>query len=47
LKLEVLMCFGELFLQCGSTSLKHLKRVADLLLISCEGVIHLNDQNYA
>ena len=41
------MCIGELFLQCGDFCVKHLKRVMDLLLISCEGVLAIADMNYA
>ena len=41
------MCFGELFLQCRRACLPHLQRVVDLLLISCDCVMHLSDQNYA
>jgi hypothetical protein len=41
------MCFGELFLQCGEACRNHTKRIADILLLSCDGVLKLNDQNYA
>ena len=41
------MCFGELFLQCGEACRAHTKRIADILLLSCDGVLKLNDQNYA
>lgn len=41
------MCIGELFLQCGDICLKHIKRVMDLLVISCEGVLTIPDLNYA
>jgi hypothetical protein len=41
------MCLGELFLHCGAHSSRHLKRVLDLLLLSCEGVLTLHDLNYA
>ena len=41
------MCVGEIFLQCGDVVFSQLKRVMDIILISCEGVVHLKDQNYA
>ena len=41
------MCVGEMFLQCGEVSFKHLKRVMDIILLSCEGVVQLKDQFYA
>lgn len=41
------MCLGEIFLQCGDFCLRHLQRVMDLLLISCEGVLTVGDLNYA
>lgn len=41
------MCIGELFLQCGDFCVKHLKRVTDLILMSCEGVLSIPDINYA
>lgn len=47
LKLDVLMCIGEIFLHCGNLCLKHLKKVMDLLLISCQGVLTITDLNYA
>lgn len=47
LKLDVLMCIGEIFLHCGNSCLKHIQKVMDLLLISCEGVLAISDLNYA
>jgi hypothetical protein len=41
------MCVGEMFLQCGEVCEKHLKRVMDLLLVSCQGVLAITDLNYA
>ena len=43
----MLMCLGELFLQCGDFCFKHLKRVMDLIFISCQGVFSIADINYA
>jgi hypothetical protein len=47
LRLDVLMCVGELFLQCGDFCYKHLKRVMDILFLSCEGCFSIADLNYA
>lgn len=47
MKLDVLMCLGELFLQCGDYCFKHLKKVMDLIFISCQGVFSISDINYA
>ena len=47
MKLDVLMCIGEQFLQCGEACLKHLSRSMDVILLSCQGVVHLRDHNYA
>lgn len=41
------MCIGELFLQCGDFCGKHLKRVMNILHLSCEGVLSIPDVNYA
>jgi len=41
------MCIGEIYLHCGDFCLKHLKKVMDLLLLSCEGVLTVVDLNYA
>lgn len=41
------MCIGEIFLQCGNFCERHLQKVMDLLLISCEGVLTVGDLNYA
>jgi hypothetical protein len=46
LKLDILMCFGELFLQCGQSCDSHIKKVMDIILISIEGVFQV-DTNYA
>ena len=46
LKIDVLMCVGELFLQCGDIAFKHLKRVMSMLFMSCEGALVLTDLNY-
>ena len=47
LKLDILMCFGERFLQCGEVGENQLKRVMDIILLSIEGVFHISDHNYA
>lgn len=45
--MDVLMCIGELFLQCGDFCGKHVNRVMKLLHLSCEGVLSIPDLNYA
>ena len=47
LKLDILMCIGELFLQCGDFCFKHFKRAMQLIYRSCKGVFSVADINYA
>ena len=47
LKIDILMCIGELSLQVGELGFKYSKRLMDLIFISCQGVFHVSDPNYA
>ena len=41
LKLEILACISEVFLNCGQVTIKYLKPVMDMVMLCCEGAIQM------